>query len=310
MKITVTKIIPSLILASLFSLNAMADDGPRMYWNAPKDLNILQTYAISVHGNIDSEVAQTYNPDLVTDMNIMLMGYNRTVSVAGHTAILTAILTAGNASGLLELPNDTIQAESTRGIGDIYFQGTFNIFGGQSLSMEDFASYEQGTIVSFLIGLSTPTGQYDNKSALNMGANRWALRLGIPFVQTLGSWKAGSITTFEVLPSVWFYDANDDYGVASQKLTQDPLFNVEAHLTQDLSTTAYVSLDYVYQDSGETFVDGDSQGDAQGADSLGLSFGYQVNPQFQFMFRYSASLNPNENELSADMSQLDINYVW
>ena len=27
------------------------DDGPRMYWNPPKDLNVVQTYAWSVYGN-------------------------------------------------------------------------------------------------------------------------------------------------------------------------------------------------------------------------------------------------------------------
>jgi len=318
MKKQLKKIVPS-VLTLFLSCNALADDGPRMYWNVPNDLNILQIYAISVQGNIDSQSAQTFNPDLSTDMNIVSLVYNRTFDVVGRASIFTVSLTAGNASGSIDIHPDPSTTpvtlpftltDSARGIGDLYFQGTFNIFGGPALNMEEFGTYEQRTILYFLIGVSAPTGKYDNKSSINMGANRWALKLGLPFVQTLGSWNPVSITTLEILPSVWLYGSNDNSGLNSQKLTQDPLFNVEVHLTQNLSANAFVALDYVYQDSGETYLDGNSQGNPQSVDSLGMTFGYQVDDEIQFVFRYSSTLNPSENELSADMFQLNVNYMW
>jgi hypothetical protein len=170
---------------------------------------------------------------------------------------------------------------------------------------------KQDTLLSLLLGLSTPTGEYDNDRILNMGANRWALRVGLPFVQTLSDdWIPGKITTLEILPSAWFYGDNDDY-IGQQKLAQDTLYTLEVHLTHDISPTFYVSLDYLYQTGGETKVNGVKNDDSQNADFIGATFGYQLTEQLQFLFRYSATLNPDpEKELSVDNMQLNLNYFW
>ncbi len=299
------------LTAMTTSIASAADDGPRMYWNAPVDLNIMQTYSLKVNGNAVVPSGALYDRDVSVNMDLVLMGYNRIFDFMGNSAIFTTIVTAGSASATIPTSPTTTISQSTRGYGDVYFQGTFNLIGGPALSAEEFATYKQDTLLSLLLGLSTPTGEYDSDRILNMGANRWALRVGLPFVKTLSKeWLPGKITTLEILPSVWIYGDNDEY-VNQQKLEQDELYTLEMHLTHDLSPTFFVSLDYLYQTGGETTVNGVKSDDAQSADFIGATFAYMVNEQLQFQFRYSATLNPDpEKELSVDNMQLNLNYFW
>ena len=291
----------TLLTTSLLAI----DDGPRMYWNAPVDLNIMQTYAWTIHGNQTTADGSNFDPDASANMNLAIIGYNRIVNLAGHSTIVTAVITAGNISG--EVANIT---QSARGYGDLYVQGTFNLFGAPALSTEQFATYEQGSVLSLIAGLSMPTGKYDNESALNMGTNQWAGKIALPFMQTMGAWKPGSITTFEITPAVWFYSDNSDYGLLSRTLKKDPLYSVEAHLTQDITPTFFVSLDYMYQNGGAGSIEGIEVAPEVDADTAGLTFAYMINQQLQFQFRYASSLNPSKTELSADISELNFNYFW
>jgi hypothetical protein len=277
-----------------------------MYWNAPVGLNILQTYAWTATSNSISESGAVIDPDIEADMDLLLLGYNRIFDVAEHASILTAMITAGRLSA--EAFGQDLR--TSRGLGDLYLQGTFNLFGAPALSMEAFADYKQKTLLSLLMGVNLPTGEYSADQLLNMGTNRWALRIGLPFVHSVGPWIPGEITTLEILPSAWFYGTNDDFP-GNSKLDQATLYTLEAHLTRDLDTRFYVSLDYFLQSGGETRIDGVDQNDAQNASFLGATLGYQINAQFQLLLRYSTSLNPDPGkDLDIDLLQLNLNYLW
>ena len=320
MKKQLTKLaVAALATAYLTTTASAIDDGPRMYWNLPKDLNVIQTYAWMAHGNAVSPSAAQFDPNAIVDMNVLLFGYNRVVDIAGHSTIFTIVVPAGNAqatvgaslpvaigSGTVNIP--IAKAESSRGVGDIYVQGTFNLFGGPALSMEEYATYQQSTLLSLLLAVSTPTGQYDSDQSVNMGLNRWAGRVALPFVQTLGAWKPGSITTLEIMPGAWFYGDNNDAG--GKRLKQDPLYTIETHLTQDLTPAAFVSLDYMYQTGGETTLDGVNQDNNQNVDTIGLSLGYMLNPATQFVFRYNAALAPKTDELDLGIMEFNLNYLF
>jgi hypothetical protein len=245
-------------------------------------------------------------PDFDTDIHIGVLGYNRIVEIAGKSAIVTAVITGGKVSG--SVLNHTLRSSS--GVGDLYMQGVVNLFGAPALSAEEFANYKQETVLSLFVGVTAPTGDYAGDRALNLGMNRWNMRIGLPFMHTLGDWMPGEITTIEVLPSVWFFGDNDDsFG---QKLSQDPMYTLEAHITRDITPQIFISLDYFIQRTGETSLDGKGNSDAHTSDSLGLTLGYMLNAQTQLQLRYSQTLNPDaeQGELKAKMFQFNINYFW
>jgi hypothetical protein len=296
-----------LLVAGLGSILSAADDGPRMYWNAPVGTNILQAYFWTASGNsVTPENSQT-SPYMDTDINIGILGYNRIIDVAGHSAIATAVITGGKVSG--SLLNTNLRASS--GLGDSYLQGVINLFGSPALSAEAFGTYKQDTVLSLLVGVTTPTGDYEGNRALNLGMNRWNLRVGVPFVQTLGDWIPGEITTLEILPSVWFYGDNDD-SILGSTLSQDPMYTLEAHITRDITPEIFVSLDYFIQRVGDSTLAGQAYGIAHTSDSLGATIGYMVNAQTQLQLRYASTLNPDadQGELEADMFQFNLNYFW
>ncbi len=293
-------IIPNIVSAS--------DDGPRMYWNAPVGTNILQAYFWTATGNSPSPENTQSRSGLETDINIGVLGYNRIIDIAGHSAIATAVITGGKVSGSLL----GTSLSSSSGIGDLYLQGVVNIFGAPALSTEAFGTYKQDTVLSLLLGVTMPTGAYKNNQALNLGTNRWNMRIGLPFMQTIGDWIPGKITTFEVLPSVWFYGDNDNYTGLGLNLEQDPMYTLEAHITQDLTPALFVSLDYFVQHVGDSSINGGASSGANTSDSLGLTLGYMLNAQTQFQLRYAVALSPdvNEGELDANMVQFNLNYFW
>ena len=288
-------------------LNAF-DDGPRMYWNAPVGTNIVQAYFWMANGNSLTPENTQVDKDFNTDINIGILGYNRILDVYGHSAIATVVINGGEVSGNF---ND-ISLNSSSGIGDMYFQGVINLTGAPALSPEDFASYKQDLVISLLFGITAPTGSYDNEQALNLGMNRWNMRIGLPIVYTLGDWIPGEITTLEVVPSVWIYGDNDDYTGRSFNLEQDPMYTLEAHITRDITKSIFVSLDYFVQNVGDTFINGIQSASSNTSDSLGLTVGYMVTPQAQFQLRYAKSLNPSyeDNELDAEILQFNLNYFW
>jgi hypothetical protein len=151
------KIIQAILIVTFPNVVIAMDDGPRMYWNGPVGLNIMQTYAWSIHGNTISENGAIYDPDIVVDMEVMLIGYNRIFDLYGHSFIFTTMLAAGHASATI-LNHGT---QSTRGLGDLYFQGTFNLIGAPAISASEFANYKQETVLSLLLGVSTPTEKTD-----------------------------------------------------------------------------------------------------------------------------------------------------
>ena len=295
-------------IGSMPTVLSATDDGPRMYWNAPVGTNILQAYFWTVSGNALTPENTQVNPDFETDINIGVLGYNRIVDVAGHSAIATAVITGGKVSG--SVPGYSLR--SSNGLGDLYLQGVVNLFGAPALSAEAFASYQQSTVLSLLVGVTAPTGAYKNDQALNLGMNRWNMRVGLPFMVTIGDWVPGEITTLEILPSVWFYGDNDDYTGLGLNLEQDPMYTLEAHLTRDITTSLFVSLDYFVQRIGDSFVNGLQTGTTNTSDSLGVTVGYMFDAQTQFQLRYASTLSPNaeQGELEAKMFQFDLNYFW
>jgi hypothetical protein len=61
-----------------------------------------------------------------------------------------------------------------------------NLFGAPALSVKDFASYKQNTIIGLSLAVTAPAVQYDSQRLVNIGANRWSLKPEIGISKALG----------------------------------------------------------------------------------------------------------------------------
>jgi outer membrane putative beta-barrel porin/alpha-amylase len=98
----------------------------------------------------------------------------------------------------------------------------------------------------------------------------------------------GRRTTLELLPAVWFFGTNDDY--VGQTLTTDPLFQLDAHLTRDLTDRFWASLDGAWYTGGRATIGG-VQGEKLDNVAVGITLGYQINDNLALTAGYKSTVH-------------------
>jgi hypothetical protein len=306
------KVVIGMIFAFLWSFSLSPakvyaqDDGPRAYWVNPVGTNEVGAYARWLNGNQISGAGNIYLPDVVFAATAAALDYTRSFGLFNRSATANVNMFFANVSAA----DEDGDLHYVRGISDFSWQVTLNIMGGSALDEEQFESYKQRSVLSFLLASTIPTGSYEAARKINIGENRWSFRVGIPFVQSIGPWIPGKITTLEITPSVNLYSTNQDFE-GGQKLEQAPIFSLEAHITRDITEAFYISLDYSLNLGGETSLDGEKQDDSQSSQFFGVSLGFLINGDFEMLFRYYFSINPvSIQTVRRDQLQLDFTYTW
>jgi len=161
------------------------------------------------------------------------------------------------------------ESSSVGGFGDTQLGFVLGVHGTPALSAGDYAGHRPGLAVNLMGKLFFPTGDYDARRSINIGANRWALRLGAPIVYAIGEHMGDrDLVTVELMPTVTFFGANEE-PFGADRSRQKPLFIFEGHLTRGFSKTFWASLDLIWREGGESEVEGIDAGNPQSALSLG-----------------------------------------
>ena len=74
--------------------------------------------------------------------------------------------------------------------------------GAPALTPAEYVKHKKVFEIHALLGFTPALGDYSETSPLNLGTNRWSLRLGLPMVLPFAA-SAGS-THLELVPSVYF----------------------------------------------------------------------------------------------------------
>lgn len=223
------------------------DDGARVYQLQPVGVRIFTAFAVAKRGNEAPEPG-TINPGVDTDTNIFVLRYAQTFDLAGRPFTPFVILPTGEveASG----------SPRSSGFGDSQIGATLGLFGAPALSRDEYAAFKPGFGLSLFGRVFFPTGEYSARQPVNLGANRAAYQLGLPTVLAWGeSYRDPSLTTLEILPTLTFYEDNDDPFIGARS-AKDPLFTLESHLTHNLGQRVWLSADILYRRGGETITDG------------------------------------------------------
>jgi hypothetical protein len=175
-------------------------------------------------------------------------------------------------------------------------------------SIPDVLRYEPGFSMDVLVDFALPIGEYDSSKTLNLGQNRLYGRLGLPITWQLGAWVPGRRTTLELLPAVWLFGTNDNF--VGRTLKTDPMYQIDAHLTRDLTSNFWGALDLVWYKGGGSTIDGVSAGKLDNV-GFGLTFGYAVNENLAMTVGYKSTLNDKApTDLRMDGFMLTLVYGW
>ena len=111
----------------------------------------------------------------------------------------------------------------------------------------------------------------------------------------------------EFLPAVWFFDENDNF--LGQTVKNDPLFQLEGHLTRDFTEGLWGSLDAVYYAGGESTIGGLS-GAALNDLAVGFTLGYQINNNLRLTAGYTATVDDGIDDLDMGVFRINLVYGW
>jgi hypothetical protein len=307
----------------VLGLPAAADaqgEGARAYWKAPANTHAVGTWLMFVDGN-----ASGFNPALP----VSGAAFASRIYMANYTAFFNFLGRRNQAS--LTQPFGTVEGTTTglqplsldvagKGRADLAVWWAVNLFGAPAQTLQEYSQWEQRTLIDAQVFVTAPTGAYDDERFLNVGTNRWTVRLGLPLVQSIGDFTPGRRTTLELVPSVTLFGDNDalrsltiEDGAPvffSRTLTQDPLYKVEGHLTRDITKELWVSADAMYVGGGETSLDGVAQDDSQASFGVGFTVAYKVSEKVELRALWGDYLTDEEDGVDTSMVWLRMTYAW
>lgn len=298
-----------LAIGALSPIYVQAQVPARFYWKTLSGASAVPLIVESVSGNTNPfDFAHTVTPGANFDATLALPGFAFTFPLFDHAAMAAVIMPMGRISGDVTVAGKTTN-QSTNGFGDPMLEININMIGPPAqMNIPDALRYEPGFSVDLLADLAAPIGEYDNSQPLNLGQNRWYGRLGMPVIWQLGSWAPGRRTTLELLPAVWLFGNNDDY--VGQKMETDPLFQLDAHITRDLTERLWGAIDATWYNGGEASINGIS-GEKLDNFGMGLTLGYSVNENMNLTFGYKSTINDDApDDLRMDVFMVSLVFGW
>jgi len=279
----------------------------RFYWKTLSGANAVPLIVESISGNTNPfDPAHTVTPGANFEATLAMPGYARTFSLFDRAAMAAILLPMGRISGDVTVAGKTVN-QSADGFGDPMLEFDINVLGPKAQkNIPDVLRYEPGFSVDLLADLMVPIGEYDSDQPLNLGQNRWYGRLGMPIICQLGPWVPGRRTTLEFLPAVWIFGNNDNF--VGQTLKTDPMFQLDAHLTRDITEDFWGSLDAAWFTGGKASING-TEGKRLNNLGFGLTLGYKINDNLNLTVGYKSTVNDNAPE-DLRMNSFMVSFVY
>ncbi|NJN46786.1 MAG: transporter [Candidatus Competibacteraceae bacterium] len=257
-----------LILAASAADTWAQEIEPRAFSNIPIGVNfVIAGYAYAEGGLVTDPALPLENANLQTHNTVL--AYARALDLWGRSGKFDVILPYSWISGTAELAGQPQEREIS-GLGDPRLRFSVNLFGAPALSLKEFASYQQNTIIGASVQVSIPTGQYDDNKLVNVGTNRWFVKPELGISKTWGPW------TLELATAVTFFEDNDDF-LSGMKREQDPIYSVQGGLIYGFRNGIWVALNGTYFTGGRTTVDGVENDDRQKNSRAGITVALPIN---------------------------------
>lgn len=248
---------------------------PRAYSNVPTDMNFLVLAYAHATGSFAADPSLPLeDANLKTDG--LLLGYARSIEVAGQSGKVDVVVPYVWLEGTAQF-GGVPQQRRVAGFGDPRVRISWNLLGAPALTLAEFATYRQETIVGLSFQASLPLGQYDETRLVNLGANRWWFKPEVGVSHATGDW------TFEFAASATVFGDNDDY-LEGRIREQDPIYSVQGGVIYGFGRGKWIALHGNYYTGGRTRVDGVEGDDLQQNSLLRVTAAWPLNPRDSLKF--------------------------
>ncbi|MGZ5586729.1 MAG: transporter [Methylobacter sp.] len=255
---------------------------PRTYANTPVGLNFLVMGYSHTDGGVATDPALPIE-DAQVEVHSTVFAYARSLDVFGTSAKFDVALPYAWVSGSAKALGQ-FRDRDVSGFVDPRFHFSINLFGAPAQSLEEFANYQQDTIVGTSLEVTAPGGQYDADKLLNLGTNRWSIK------PEIGISKRLEPVTFEVAGGVRFYTTNNDF-LGGKIREQEPIYSVQGHLIYSFGYGIWAAVDGTFYTGGRNTVDG-IKGNSQFENTrVGATLALPVNRYHSVKLYYSMAVS-------------------
>ena len=288
------------------------DDGARAYWKALAGTNMVGFQYLPMNAVTPAEVSDPTHylfPEADVEANLIFLNYSRHLTLFGRTASVSAFAIAGNAD--VEFFGGTPGAglrQASHGFGDPSAQLTVNLIGAPAIrSFFDVSKYQPKAVLDIAILGAFPIGKYDENSFVNLGLNRWWGRVALPFTYHFGPYVPGYRTSVEIIPSALLFAPNNNF--VGSKLENDPLYQVEAHITRDFATDFFASVDLLYRHGARSTLDGTEAPDVLDTLGAGFTLDWMLSDNAGARFSYITQVG-GDSDINGDMIRIMGFFGW
>jgi hypothetical protein len=308
-------------LVAVFSIHGSAfavDDGARAYWKGRDGTQVVSFQYLNLDmqssGSQQFDPAHFIYPDADVNADIAIASWARFITLFDRPSSVAVSIVGGSIDADVNVTSDFLpgqgvsESQSASGYGDPSVMLNVNLFGTPPLkSTVDLLNYEPTWTMDAQVMMAAPMGSYDKNSVVNMGLNRWYGRFALPLKYHFGAFTPGYRNSIELIPSVWLFADNDDF--VGQNLENDPLWQLEGHLTHDFTANFYGSLDLLYRGGFQSTIDGAQAGDSLNIGDIGFSLNYQLNDNTSIRAGYSSNVF-GDSDLETSMIRIAFVYGW
>ena len=289
----------AVLLASPSSIRAQELE-PRLYQNVPVGLNaFLIGYGFST-GNVLFDSSLPIE-DGEADVHTVFAAYIRTLDFFGRSGKVDVVLPFADADfqGFLD---GEFRTRTPTGFADPRFRLAVNLTGSPPLTGEEFAKYQQQTIVGASLQVIVPLGQYDSTKLINLGSNRWSFRPEVAVSQRFRRWF------FEVAGGAWLFTTNDNF-FGGQTLEQNSLYYIKGDIIYNFRFLRglWLSFNAGWANGGETTVDGVFKANLQRNSRLGSTLNIPLTRQNSLKVVYMSGLT---TRLGSDFDSITLVYQF
>jgi len=182
---------------------------------------------------------------------VPIFSYYHSLNFFGRSANITAALPygVGTFQGDLLGQHKSIYRS---GLLDSNFRFSVNLLGGPAMQPKEMVKWKQKRLLGVSLKMVAPTGQYSDAKLINWGGNRWAFKPELGYSERWGHW------VLDAYAGGWFYTTNSaSYtGAVPKPQSEAPIGSLEGHLSYDVKTRLWLSLDTNFWWGGVTSLSG------------------------------------------------------
>ena len=298
------------------------DDGARAYWKGRDGTQVVSfqylRWDIDASGSQQFAPGQYIYPNSDTEASVFVFNWARHMTLFNRPSSIAFGLAGGNVDvevntsaappGFLPPGVGTSFSQSSSGYADPNLSLDVNLFGTPPLkSNVDLLNYEPTLTIDTAVMLAFPIGTYNGDKLVNLGLNRWWGRVAFPVKYHFGVFAPGYMSSFEVVPSVWLFAENDDF--IGQKLENDPLWQLEAHLTHDFTRDFFGSLDLLYRSGFQSEINGTEVGEELDIGNIGFTLNFKATDNLAIRTSYMSNVF-GDNDLDNSILRIQFVYSW